>query len=71
MTQFIENKFKAFMDPTVGVEFGSKNIKTQEKTIKIQIWDTAGQENFRSITKAYFRGYFKKSYRRDVGIWPQ
>ena len=56
MMQFIENKFKTYLDPTVGVEFGAKQIKIDNKKLKLQIWDTAGQENFRSITRAYFRG---------------
>jgi small GTP-binding protein len=53
--QFIENKTRASHDVTIGVEFGAKNIQVANKTIKLQIWDTAGQENFRSITRSYYR----------------
>jgi Ras-related protein Rab-2A len=53
--QFIENKTRASHEVTIGVEFGAKNIKVSNKTIKLQIWDTAGQENFRSITRSYYR----------------
>lgn len=42
-------------DVTIGVEFAAKNLKINRKTIKLQIWDTAGQENFRSITRSYYR----------------
>ena len=56
MMQFIEKKFKSFLDPTIGVEFGSIKVKCREHDIKLQIWDTAGQENFKSITRSYFRG---------------
>ncbi len=31
-------------------------ITVEEKHVKLQIWDTAGQEAFRSITRAYYRG---------------
>jgi small GTP-binding protein len=41
---------------TVGVEFGSFLIKIEDKILKLQIWDTAGQESFRSITKIFYRG---------------
>ena len=58
MMQFVEKKFKTFVDPTIGVEFGSKKEQIDDKIIKIQIWDTAGQESFRSITRSYFRGYY-------------
>jgi Ras-related protein Rab-2A len=37
------------------VEFGVKTIVIGDKNIKLQIWDTAGQENFRSITRSYYR----------------
>jgi Ras-related protein Rab-2A len=41
---------------TIGVEFGSRTIDLDDKVIKLQIWDTAGQESFRSITRSYYRG---------------
>lgn len=42
-------------DVTIGVEFAAKTIKINKKILKLQIWDTAGQENFRSITRSYYR----------------
>merc|ERR1712178_20731 len=41
---------------TIGVEFGARMITIDKKQIKLQIWDTAGQESFRSITRSYYRG---------------
>ena len=41
---------------TIGVEFGAKTIQIDGKTIKIQIWDTAGQEAFQAITRTYYKG---------------
>merc|ERR1712224_958946 len=37
-------------------EFGSKIVDVNGKPTKLQIWDTAGQESFRSITRSYYRG---------------
>ena len=31
-------------------------VNIDQKQIKLQIWDTAGQESFRSITRSYYRG---------------
>lgn len=31
-------------------------ITIEQKQVKLQIWDTAGQESFRSITRSYYRG---------------
>ncbi len=42
-------------DLTIGVEFGSRTISIDQDQIKLQIWDTAGQESFRSITRSYYR----------------
>ena len=41
---------------TVGVEFGSKLFNHQGHKIKAQIWDTAGQEKYKAITGAYYKG---------------
>lgn len=40
----------------LGVEFGARLVTIETKPIKLQIWDTAGQEAFRSITRSYYRG---------------
>ena len=57
LLQFIDNRFKDSHDLTIGVDFGSKTIKLTDGTnVKVQIWDTAGQESFRSITRSYYRG---------------
>ena len=41
---------------TIGVDFIIKYIKISGKIIKLQIWDCAGADRFRSITKSYYRG---------------
>ena len=40
---------------TVGVEFGAKNVVIKNKIYRIQIWDTAGKETYKSITRAYYK----------------
>ena len=56
MLRYTDSRFKANHEITIGLEFGSKTIKLQKQEIKLQIWDTAGQENFRSIARSYYRG---------------
>ena len=53
--RFIEGEFNAELENTIGVEFGAKEIKINNKLVKLQIWDTAGQEAFQSITRSYYR----------------
>ena len=40
---------------TIGVDFRIRNIEVNGKTIKLQIWDTAGTERFQTITTVYYR----------------
>jgi Ras-related protein Rab-2A len=56
LKRLMEDDFKDDHDITVGVEFGSNLIKVEDKILKLQVWDTAGQESFRSITKIFYRG---------------
>ena len=53
--QFIKSTFKSSHEVTIGVEFGAKNIQLNNTTYRIQIWDTAGQETFKSITRVYYK----------------
>ena len=55
LLRYIYNRFIEEFVSTVGVEFGSKNIRIEDKIYRLQIWDTAGQETFRSITRAYYK----------------
>ena len=41
---------------SIGVDFKLKNIEIDNKKIKLQIWDTAGHEKFRTITTSYYKG---------------
>ena len=54
--RYLHNEFKHDTKSTVGVEFGSKQLKVDGVNIKLQIWDTAGEERYRAITSAYYKG---------------
>ncbi|TCD70286.1 hypothetical protein EIP91_004187 [Steccherinum ochraceum] len=58
LVRLTDQRFLANPDPTLGVEFGSKliTIPEENKVVKLQCWDTAGTESFRSITRSYYRG---------------
>ena len=55
LMQYINGKFQEEFQTTIGVEFGAKNLDIDDKIYRLQIWDTAGQETFRSITRAYYK----------------
>jgi len=55
--QFVEGKFREGAPKhTIGVEFGSKTLSLGDRRVKLHIWDTSGQERFRSVTHSYYRG---------------
>jgi len=53
--QFTEGNFKDDHNVTIGVEYGARVLKVGEKFIKLELWDTAGQEAFRAITRSFYR----------------
>ena len=55
LLRYSHGQFREEYQLTIGVEFGSNNGVLDDKVYRIQIWDTAGQENFRSITRAYYK----------------
>ena len=50
-----KNHFEECYSPTVGFEFFTFNIKIDDKNIKLQIWDTCGQEAYRSLITSFYR----------------
>ena len=53
--KYIDKEFSDNHISTIGLEYKDKLIKINEKKIKLQIWDTSGQERYRSITKSFYR----------------
>lgn len=52
---FIYGTFSPEQDSTVGIDFLSKTLYLDDRTIRLQIWDSAGQERFRSLIPSYIR----------------
>ena len=50
-----KNHFEESYSPTIGFEFFTFNIKIDDKNIKLQIWDTCGQEAYRSLITSFYR----------------
>jgi len=42
-------------DPTIGLEFTSKKFYIENKVVKIKLWDSIGQEKYRSLNKNFYR----------------
>ena len=58
--RFVKGEWRVLTSQTIGVEFASKIVKVgtqgRRKRVKLQLWDTAGTERFRSVSRSYYRG---------------
>ena len=57
LLRYVNDIFNEKYQNTIGLEFGAKNLNINNTLYRIQIWDTAGQEKYKSI----IRGYYKNS----------
>jgi small GTP-binding protein len=55
LTRFDQNKFDRDRPATIGAAFLPKVVSTPEGGVRLQLWDTAGQEQFRSLSPMYYR----------------
>ena len=51
----VKNNFDEYYQATVGFEFLTFNMKINDKVIKLQIWDTCGQEIYKSLISNFYR----------------
>ena len=54
--RFSKQRFDVPLTPTIGVDFEIVHVNVDGQDVKLQCWDCAGSERFRSITSSYFRG---------------
>ena len=55
LNRFVDDKFDENYQATVGLDFQSKNVKIDNQDIHLLLYDTAGQEKFRSLIPMYTR----------------
>ncbi|EGD80819.1 hypothetical protein PTSG_01405 [Salpingoeca rosetta] len=56
VVRYVNNDFSEKVSSTVGASFFKHKINAGKHTIKLQIWDTAGEERFHSMLPMYYRG---------------
>jgi Ras-related protein Rab-8A len=50
------DSFSPSLVSTVGVNFKSRKVNIGSEAVQVQVWDTAGQEQFHKITTSYYKG---------------
>ena len=56
LVRYTEQKFNHSHIATIGLDFKTKTLEIDGKKLEMQIWDTAGTEKFRVITRTYYQG---------------
>ena len=56
LQRYIKHTFEESYKCTIGVDFLMKSIVINGQTVKLQLWDTAGQEKYKSMASSYYRG---------------
>ncbi len=54
--RYIKDQFNANSQSTIGANFIDKELIRDNTTYKLSIWDTTGQEQYRSVTKLFIQG---------------
>lgn len=56
LLRYADNEFSEYYISTIGVDFKIRTIEMDKKIIKLNMWDTAGQDRFKTITSTFYRG---------------
>jgi len=57
LVRWVDNEFFEADDKfTIGVDYKMKSVTVKDIPVKLQIYDTAGQERFRTVTASFYRG---------------
>lgn len=64
--RFCEGKFEESRILTIGVDFQIKTVQLKERTIRLSIWDIAGQDRFRAFRDQFYSGTLAAALVYDV-----
>jgi Ras-related protein Rab-1A len=54
--RYDQGQFNPYFVSTIGCDYAIKELTIKDKIVKLQCWDCAGNERFRTITTSYYRG---------------
>jgi len=64
--KYTEEKFQSDYIMTIGANFAVKNVEVDGVIIKLQLWDLAGQPQFKEVRSSFYRGAAGAIYVYDV-----
>ena len=78
LNRYITGSHSHNISPTLGAAFTTKLVEINSENVKLQIWDTSGEERYRSMAPLYYRGasvvllvfdISQESSFKDIGSW--
>jgi small GTP-binding protein len=64
--RYCEGKFHASRVATIGVDFYTQRVQLPSGTVKLSIWDMAGQDHFETVRAGFYRGSLAATLVYDV-----
>ena len=55
INRYVEDNFSSNLMSSVNMTFTQKTLKIDKQKVQLNIWDTVGQEKFRSLSKLFFK----------------
>ena len=55
LIRFCQNTFNDRQQPTLQASYLDRKVTVDGQSVQLSVWDTAGQEQFASLTSSYFR----------------
>jgi small GTP-binding protein len=65
--RYCEGKFEVSRIMTIGVDFQTKLVELPGQTVKLSIWDVAGQPRFQAVRESFYRGSTSAALVYDLG----
>lgn len=64
--RYCEDSFSESRIMTIGVDFQTKVVALEDRTVKLSIWDVAGQDHFAVVRESFYRGTLSAALVYDV-----
>jgi len=69
LQRFARNHFSTKYLPTIGIDYMVSFCEADGAKVCLQMWDTAGQEKFNTLTSSFYKSSLSRCRRYNSGLW--